>query len=517
MTRIIKPLLKDFGDWLLATKPSNYNTHSPDYGKKGFLELCEDEYQKKLYPVHRLDKETSGLLLIAKTPELAKDLTQLFEKHQVHKEYLFLTSQQCDFEKLQIKSFIQKKQNLFVSEKSDSPNSETEFHFLQKIGNHFLWRALPKTGKPHQIRLHAADLGIPVLGDQEHGGTSWPQMCLHSDVLKFSYHGQLYSFESVRPLWAQVPLDRDEVLLCKAFDRREFVYGFSQLSDQSLRLSHLESEKYRIDQFGPQWWIYWYDEADPQERDLEIFNKWSQFYQKEYLIRKMLNRGQDPTTAKSWTSPGWKPLWEAKENEVSYQLRSDRGLSPGLFLDQRENRYWVSRYSDTKNVLNLFSYTSGFSVVSALSEAAHVVSVDVSQNFLDWSKDNFKLNNLDPEKFEFWCNDVLLFLKGCYRRKRKFDLIICDPPSFGRSKEGVFNLSKQWETLLTSCLFVLNRRGLILFSNNYEGWDSHSMRKSIGKISRDFSIQLTDATPPGWDYETPDEELLMKSVVIRKN
>lgn len=501
----------------MATKPSGYNTHSPDYGKKGFLELCEDEYQKKLYPVHRLDKETSGLLLIAKTPELAKELTQLFEKQQVHKEYLFLTARNNEFEKLQTKSFIQKKQNSFVSDLGQPANAETEFHFLQKLGEHYLWKALPKTGKPHQIRLHAADLGIPVLGDQEHGGDPWPQMCLHAHKLQFTFQTQKYQFESTLPLWAQLPLRSEEALLCKAFDRREFIYGFSKLPDQSFRLSHHENDKFRIDQFGAQWWIYWYAENDPTETDLAIFKKWSEHFHKQYFVRKMLNRGQDPTTAKSWKSENWQSTWNAKENEATFQLRSETGLSPGLFLDQRENRQWLTKYSDTKNVLNLFSYTSGFSVISALSEASHVVSVDVSQNFLDWSKENFKANQLDPEKFEFWCNDVLLFLKGCLRRKRKFDLIICDPPSFGRSKESVFNLSKQWESLLTSCLFVLNSKGLILFSNNYEGWDPHSMRKSLGKLSRDFSIQLTDAAPAGWDFETPDEEVLMKSVIIRKN
>jgi 23S rRNA (cytosine1962-C5)-methyltransferase len=154
-------------------------------------------------------------------------------------------------------------------------------------------------------------------------------------------------------------------------------------------------------------------------------------------------------------------------------MQRSEGLSPGLFLDQGRQRRWVyelCREGEVQSILNLFAYTGGFSVAAALGGAKEVVSVDLSKKYLEWIKRNFALNNLTPEKFEFWSVDSQRFLEGSVRRNRKFDLVVCDPPSFSRSPDGVFQVEKAYSRLIELSLGSLNADGLMQFSCNYQKW-----------------------------------------------
>lgn len=526
MTRTIKLRYTETAGCIFVDKIAGLNTHSPEYGQRGCVEIYGDELDRKLFTVHRLDKATSGALVFATSSELAADLTRLFEQHLVQKKYLFLTDRKNSNTEFTYESYIEKEKNIFVSRSDRDPNAKTTFKWLRSLGQFQLWEAIPHSGKPHQIRLHAEANKIPVLGDNEHGGSPFFRLCLHSLSLEFELRGQKISFATKLPAWAEdLPFDKnnqideESLIISEALQRRERMFGFSDLPGESLRLSHRELDTYRIDQFGDHLWVYWYKESDPTVQDLLHFERVSKHYKKKILIRKMLNRGEDPNAEILWNIGKTESRWTAKENGVNYELRSDTGLSPGLFLDQRENRQWVQSHAEGRRVLNLFSYTSGFSLVSALAGAEEVCTVDVSQNFIDWSKQNFKLNGLDPEdsKYEFWVNDCLLFLKGTIRRKRKFGLIVCDPPSFGRSKNSVFSISKNFDELIINCLYCLEKNGLLLFCTNYEKWNTGDLHLRLEKIKREFSFKILEAPAQGLDFELPDQEPLMKSIILRKN
>ncbi len=521
MTRIIKLRYTEMAGCIFVDKIAGLNTHTPEYGQRGCVEIYSDELDRKLYTVHRLDKATSGALVFATSPEMATELTQLFEQHKIEKKYLFLTDKKIERSEFSYESHIQKEKNAFISRVGSDHNSKTSFKWLKQIGDNQLWEAVPHTGKPHQIRLHAEANGIPVLGDNDHGGSSYFRLCLHSLSLGFEIKEQKVRFETELPHWAREDGDMsaEERILSEAFERRERMYHFSQLQDECLRLSHRELDTYRIDQYGDHLWIYWYKESDPTVQDLLRFEKVAKKYHKKILVRKMLNRGEDPNAEILWRIGNTSPRWQARENGVLYELRSDTGLSPGLFLDQRENRLWVAEHAQDRSVLNLFSYTSGFSTVAALSGAREVCTVDVSANFIDWSKRNFELNGLDPEaeNYEFWVQDCLLFLKGTIRRKRKFGMIVCDPPSFGRSKSGTFSISKNFDELLINCLYCLQKDGLLLFCTNYEKWTTGDLHLRLNKLKREFSFKILPAPWQGLDFELPDQEPLMKSIILRKN
>lgn len=522
MTRTIKLRYTETAGCIFIDKIAGLNTHSPEYGQRGCVEVYEEELDCKLYTVHRLDKATSGALVLATSSELAADLTRLFEQHLIGKRYLFLTDRACSKTEFTYESHIEKEKNVFVSSTNKEKNSKTTFKYVKALGPHHLWEAVPHTGKPHQIRLHAEANGIAILGDNEHGGSHYYRLCLHSMSLSFELKGEKIHFETDLPAWArdaEIHEHEEDLMLAEAFQRRERMYHVSTLKDESLRLSHRELDTYRVDQYGEYLWVYWYKESDPTVQDLLRFEKISKRHGKKILIRKMLNRGEDPNAEILWNIGSTQTRWVAKENGVKYELRSDTGLSPGLFLDQRENRLWVAEHAQDRRVLNLFSYTSGFSVVSALAGASEVCTVDVSGNFIDWSKRNFELNGLNPEddKYEFWVNDCLLFLKGTIRRKRKFGLIVCDPPSFGRSKNSVFSVSKNFDELLINCLYCLEKNGLLLFCTNYEKWNTGDLHLKLEKLKKQFSFKILPAPAQGLDFELPDQEPLMKSIIIRKN
>jgi 23S rRNA (cytosine1962-C5)-methyltransferase len=178
----------------------------------------------------------------------------------------------------------------------------------------------------------------------------------------------------------------------------------------------------------------------------------------------------------------------------------------------------VRHNSKSKKVLNLFSYTGGLSVNAALGQASEVTTVDVSNKFLNWSRENFKLNSLNPEKYEFFCQDSILFLKGAVKRNRKWDLIICDPPSFGRSKDGVWKLEQNISELAVLLMSCLSLKGRILFTCNLEKLSRSDLLKLFCKNLKKYDYSTERVPMMNLDFEeTDDLKNLMKGFFIIQN
>jgi len=126
------------------------------------------------------------------------------------------------------------------------------------------------------------------------------------------------------------------------------------------------------------------------------------------------------------------------ENGFKFLVDLKRGQKTGFFLDQRDKRKEVMKYTNNAFVLNSFCYTGGFSVYALAGGARQVVNVDSSQDAIELAKENIKLNNFDIRKCEFICEDVKNYLR---HEKRIFDVIILDPPAFikdrRKKKEGL--------------------------------------------------------------------------------
>ena len=256
------------------------------------------------------------------------------------------------------------------------------------------------------------------------------------------------------------------------------------IKNQCYRLLHDLKYEFQIDIYGQTLWIYWYPDQPMNQNQIQAIADFSESRKLNYVIRHMTNRGAGVgglETHDLFKSPNQPNQWAAQENQMQFQLRTTAGFSPGLFLDQSENRKWVLNNSTNKTVLNLFSYTSGFSVAAAIGQATQVTTVDASSNFLNWSKENFILNSLNPEKYEFFTQDVTLFLAGSEKRNRTWDLIICDPPSFGRTKTTVWKIEKNLPELILKMWNCLHFAGKILFTCNYEQWTLSDLEKVFRK------------------------------------
>ncbi len=507
-------------DFIALSKPYDVRTHQVSDGQYGFVEFLSEKLEKSLFVVHRLDKGTSGLILFAKNKESAAKLSELFEKQQINKTYYFLTdkkSTQTDGV-LNVTSHIEKQNNTFFNIASKEPNSETDFKFIKPVGKYFLWSAQPKTGKPHQIRLHAEKAKMAILGDSEHGGTKYFRLALHAQKLEFDLNGTHHVFESeLPPIFSQEFSSDIQALFTENYSKRHQLYLISQ--GESYRLLHLESDDIRADILNDHLWVYDYSKHGLSNEEKQAVTDFAATKNLKLVIRHMVNRGQgvgglENTTLEVSTI---ETEWIAAEENIKYKLKIDSGFSSGLFLDQRENRKWVQQHALNKSVLNLFSYTAGFSINAALGGAKEVTTVDVSPKFLEWSKENFLLNHLDPAKYEFFIQDCIVFLKGSIKLDRKWDLIVCDPPSFGRSKDSIWKLESDLPMLAKNMVDCLNPGGKILFTCNLEKFSRSEIMDLFLKNLKKAKLEPSRLPMLSLDYElTDDLNNLMKGFLVTK-
>ncbi|GGF57245.1 bifunctional 23S rRNA (guanine(2069)-N(7))-methyltransferase RlmK/23S rRNA (guanine(2445)-N(2))-methyltransferase RlmL [Alteromonas lipolytica] len=185
------------------------------------------------------------------------------------------------------------------------------------------------------------------------------------------------------------------------------------------------------------------------------------------------------------TAGNRKVVWE---NGAKLYVNLTDYLDTGLFLDHRTTRQKVRQMAKSKDVLNLFSYTGSVSVAAALGGARSVTTVDMSNTYINWARDNFKLNKLSGA-YHFVQADCLQWLVG---HNGKYDLIFIDPPSFSNSKrmDTTWDVQRDHVMLLTQAKRCLSPGGTIVFSNNRRGFklDNDAMA-ALGLTPENISAQ----------------------------
>jgi len=176
------------------------------------------------------------------------------------------------------------------------------------------------------------------------------------------------------------------------------------------------------------------------------------------------------------------------EGGLSFKVNLSDYLDTGLFIDRRLLREMVRKESAGKKVLNLFSYTGSFSVYAANGGALSTDSVDLSNTYLNWARENFLLNNFSADILQIWDffkgegrgeseissahklvrADVLEFLEKAKAAKKQWDIIVLDPPGFSNSKKMTddFDLQRNLTELLGKCLKLLAPEGKLSLSVN---------------------------------------------------
>ena len=147
------------------------------------------------------------------------------------------------------------------------------------------------------------------------------------------------------------------------------------------------------------------------------------------------------------------------ENGHRFIVNWESGQKTGFFLDQRENRALVERYSGGRSVLNLFCYTGGFSIYALAGGALHVDSVDSSKKAMDLVEKNVRLNGFEENRHTGYCCDALDYLKEV--PEGKYDLMIVDPPAFAKHRGALKNALRAYQRLNAAAISKVASRGLI--------------------------------------------------------
>jgi 23S rRNA (cytosine1962-C5)-methyltransferase len=511
---------------LVVNKPPGLNTHSPSpYAGEGLYEWLRNREPRwaSLAIIHRLDKETSGLMVFAKTVEANRSLTAQFEGHRVKKKYVLLTDRAVGKRDFAVKSTLVRAGDKYVSRPAHAGGveAETRFRVLRKQGDHTLIEAEPLTGRTHQIRVHAADSKIPICGDKVYGGSPASRLCLHAQSLRFTH-----------------PVTNETLAFDTPFD-------FDSDPRRDLRAQLIDAEatdSYRMLHGASDGWPGWYvdklgefvlsqsasDVSEDQLRFLKSIPARGVYHK---LLTRQIRKTQavdaSPTLIFGEPSP---ERFAIIENGVRYEMSFAEGYSVGLFLDQRDNRrkllvnYAGPRFTlfdgglPRREVLNTFAYTCGFSVCGAKA-GARVTSLDLSRKYLDWGRRNFDLNGLDHTRHDFIYGDAFDWMRRLHKKARKFDLIILDPPTFSQSKEhGTFRAEKDYGKLVKASMPLLNDGGVLFASTNGAEWAPEeflgNLRAGITGTRRRVLHEHYVPQPPDFPVSR-EEPAYLKTVWLR--
>ena len=153
------------------------------------------------------------------------------------------------------------------------------------------------------------------------------------------------------------------------------------------------------------------------------------------------------------------------EDAAVFEVDVRHGQKTGFFLDQRQNRRVIGALARDRRVLNLFSYTGGFSVHAALGGARAVTSVDSAAPAMAAAARNLPRSNLDASAHELVCEDAFAFLDRAASAGRRWDVVISDPPSFAPSERARSAALGSYRRLARQCLAVLEPGGVLAFAS----------------------------------------------------
>lgn len=155
-----------------------------------------------------------------------------------------------------------------------------------------------------------------------------------------------------------------------------------------------------------------------------------------------------------------------RENGLKFIINPADYLDTGLFLDHRNTRALVRSMAAGKKVLNLFAYTGSFTVYAAAGGAAATLTLDLSNTYLTWAKQNLKINALNGPQHRFLQTDVLAWMRE--PATEKWDVIVLDPPTFSNSKrmKGTLDVQRDHIWLVERTAERLAPGGVLFFSTN---------------------------------------------------
>lgn len=176
--------------------------------------------------------------------------------------------------------------------------------------------------------------------------------------------------------------------------------------------------------------------------------------------------------------------WQVRYKDLTFNIKTMGFKHTGLFPEQAVNWDYTRKLikdsgRDDVKVLNLFAYTGG-ATVACLKEGAQVVHVDASKGMVSWAKENAKLSRVEEENVRWIVDDCMKFVQREIRRGNKYDIIILDPPSYGRGPKGeIWHLEDSIYDFVKLVVKVLSDNPIMVLLNSYTTGLSASVMKYI--------------------------------------
>ncbi len=210
-------ILHEDTDLLIVNKPAGMPVLPDGWEKNApYLVRLLEEQHGKLWVVHRLDKITSGVMVIARTAEAHRSLNMQFEQHEAKKVYHAIAIGEPEWDqhtaRHPLRADVGHSHRTVVDHSKGKP-SETSFRVLERNGGFSLLEAVPATGRTHQVRVHAYALGFPLLGDTLYSAPKTELIArpaLHAQSLTFTHPatGEQVSFAAPHPEDFEAALER---------------------------------------------------------------------------------------------------------------------------------------------------------------------------------------------------------------------------------------------------------------------------------------------------------------------
>jgi 23S rRNA (cytosine1962-C5)-methyltransferase len=196
-------------------------------------------------------------------------------------------------------------------------------------------------------------------------------------------------------------------------------------------------------------------------------------------------------------------------------------LGVGLFPDMRLGWAAVAARAADRRVLNLFSYTGAFSVHAAKAGAREVVAIDLAAKAHARARRNYELSGLDPARLEAISGDTTKSVEKLASRGRRFDIVICDPPTFSHGPAGQFSVARDLGPLAATCLSVLEPGGLLVFATNSTKVSAPDFDRALGDGAAlaGADLRVIERVPLPPDYPVapgfPEGNYLKLAICVR--
>jgi len=523
---------------LVVNKPPGISTHAVHiYGSAGLFDWLRNREPRwsTLATHQRLDKGTSGVLAFAKSSLANQSLAQQFRLRTLQKTYWLQTDRNPGSLPIRLQSQLPKPATTRThSLEPNTPglNAETTFELVDYSAHRWTLRAIPHTGRSHQIRMHAREAGFPILGDTRYGGSPSHRLHLHSHTLTLTHPATLapiefradINFNSTpqtqlrRALWPEFSETQPSPNPTPIHTAWRLVHGASdgfpgwyveriQKNLRSVADSPLTSDQ----QAHLMAWIH--------ELNLDGFSH-------QIRAQTILSPPPTPPATKAedvapTLGPHLAPTTHLiHENGVRFWVQLNASPENPLHLDQRDNRRrlltrHVARnfaliapeFTDEIAVLDTFPLSDGFSLCAAIS-GAHITNLRSSSPPDPTAITSFQLNNVDPSQHNLHpCTDIgQSLLHRFHDLTTHYNLILLDASAVAQPPLTCNSTSspQDWEQLILCALEKLKPQGVIFCSSRdpHLRHDAflHSIQVAVSKAQRHITQEFFAPQPP--DFPT---------------